>query len=210
MKSFEQRKKLIIEILIENENIINVDTLCDILNVSKKTLYNDIVKINFGLTKEKSQVLLQNKNVTFHTSFDKTYWHTFLKMDATIDEKDKLQLILLITDEYITQDKLAEQMFISRSKVTKLIKLIELEPLVWNNKKNNGIKIQGAVLDKHCKIIEILEEYIDDYNYIDSTKQVYKYDQALKFVIACSSATAFSKEIGSNNKIINLFNKLQI
>jgi hypothetical protein len=153
------------------------------------------------ILKYDSQLKLKHKQLYLETNYNKIDWYNILQLEAVIDEKDKILIILLTNSKTLTTNQIANEMYISKSKVEKLIKTINILPLEWNNKRNNGISIKGTNIDKYIKLTDIIIHYTDDLNYLQTTNLIFK-----KLINYKYSEDEYGKIKIMHDNYMNIFN----
>ena len=168
----ENRNRLILELIIKNGSKFNFLELSKKLEITEKTLNTDIKKINQFLKIYESELIIKNKYILLNSMYGKIDWINILKINSNISDADRIMVTLLLEKNTITIGEIAENTYLSRSKVEKILKSFDIKPLTWNNKRNSGLNICGSDLMKLILCIDILESYVDDLNYIVTTKLV--------------------------------------
>lgn len=172
-------RKLLMLSALEKNNVSIID-LSNALSVSEKTIKNEIQILNHML-KDGAYIYLKNGIISLFIYNFKNY--NFLKNQNIISSADftspKIRVLYIIkrllNDGYIQMDDLADEMHISKSTLSKDIKLanqgLENHSLNISGKPNVGISLYGNELDKRYFIIENGYDYVinevrfeDEYN----------------------------------------------
>lgn len=149
---------------------IPLEELVDYFHISEKTLRNDIQCINDILVHHGGRVERMRKKGYYIITLDSSRYHEFLdnnKEQSKSDDLDNAQKritfmlqYLIFRDDYITQDELAEMMYVSRNTILNYIKsikiMIEEYRLQLESKTNLGIRILGDEESKRCCFMELI------------------------------------------------------
>ena len=222
MNNLTKRNIKLLKILYDAGDYISSIRLADELDISIRTVKSEIKSINaiisltnsFIISKYGKGYLLKLSN-----QFDKSlvegkrYNHFF---DSNQDRIIYILRKLLLADNYIKIEKLADDLYISRGLLTKILKDVRSQLIRFRlsivNKPNYGILIKGNEKDKRLAIsdyffhsdIELNAEYLKDFSKVGYNKQknrdLFKYiDEILyKYKIDLS-------EYSVNNLIVHLY-----
>ena len=222
MNNLTKRNIKLLKILYDAGDYISSIRLADELDISIRTVKSEIKSINaiisltnsFIISKYGKGYLLKLSN-----QFDKSlvegkrFNHFF---DSNQDRIIYILRKLLLADNYIKIEKLADDLYISRGLLTKILKYVRSQLIRFRlsivNKPNYGILIKGNEKDKRLAIsdyffhsdIELNTEYLKDFSKIGYNKQknrdLFKYiDEILyKYKIDLS-------EYSVNNLIVHLY-----
>ena len=222
MNNLTKRNIKLLKILYDAGDYISSIRLADELDISIRTVKSEIKSINaiisltnsFIISKYGKGYLLKLSN-----QFDKSlvegkrFNHFF---DSNQDRIIYILRKLLLADNYIKIEKLADDLYISRGLLTKILKDVRSQLIRFQlsivNKPNYGILIKGNEKDKRLAIsdyffhsdIELNTEYLKDFSKIGYNKQknrdLFKYiDEILyKYKIDLS-------EYSVNNLIVHLY-----
>lgn len=222
MNNLTKRNIKLLKILYDAGDYISSIRLADELDISIRTVKSEIKSINaiialtnsFIISKYGKGYLLKLSN-----QFDKSlvegkrFNHFF---DSNQDRIIYILRKLLLADNYIKIEKLADDLYISRGLLTKILKDVRSQLIRFRlsivNKPNYGILIKGNEKDKRLAIsdyffhsdIELNTEYLKDFSKIGYNKQknrdLFKYiDEILyKYKIDLS-------EYSVNNLIVHLY-----
>ncbi|MDE6181680.1 MAG: HTH domain-containing protein, partial [Eubacteriales bacterium] len=173
---------------IYKEKIIPIENLCNLLNITDRTIRTDIQTINTILQNNGATIKLKRKCGYYIEILDNEKFNIFLEklshqnkssleLDSSKERTKYLLNILLYSNDYISLDTLCEQIFVSTNTLKNYIKSLNNIFLKYNleiiNKSNLGIKIIGSEDNKRkCLMDNILSK--DFQNYITSfTKEEY-------------------------------------
>lgn len=222
MNNLTKRNIKLLKILYDAGDYISSIRLADELDVSIRTVKSEIKSINaiisltnsFIISKYGKGYLLKLSN-----QFDKSlvegkrFNHFF---DSNQDRIIYILRKLLLADNYIKIEKLADDLYISRGLLTKILKDVRSQLIRFRlsivNKPNYGILIKGNEKDKRLAIsdyffhsdIELNAECLKDFSKVGYNKQknrdLFKYiDEILyKYKIDLS-------EYSVNNLIVHLY-----
>ena len=222
MNNLTKRNIKLLKILYDAGDYISSIRLADELDISIRTVKSEIKSINaiialtnsFIISKYGKGYLLKLSN-----QFDKSlvegkrFNHFF---DSNQDRIIYILRKLLLADNYIKIEKLADDLYISRGLLTKILKDVRSQLIRFQlsivNKPNYGILIKGNEKDKRLAIsdyffhsdIELNTEYLKDFSKVGYNKQknrdLFKYiDEILyKYKIDLS-------EYSVNNLIVHLY-----
>ena len=222
MNNLTKRNIKLLKILYDAGDYISSIRLADELDISIRTVKSEIKSINaiialtnsFIISKYGKGYLLKLSN-RFDKSLveGKRFNHFF---DSNQDRIIYILRKLLLADNYIKIEKLADDLYISRGLLTKILKDVRSQLIRFQlsivNKPNYGILIKGNEKDKRLAIsdyffhsdIELNTEYLKDFSKIGYNKQknrdLFKYiDEILyKYKIDLS-------EYSVNNLIVHLY-----
>ena len=222
MNNLTKRNIKLLKILYDAGDYISSIRLADELDISIRTVKSEIKSINaiialtnsFIISKYGKGYLLKLSNQFDKSLVDgKRFNHFF---DSNQDRIIYILRKLLLADNYIKIEKLADDLYISRGLLTKILKDVRSQLIRFRlsivNKPNYGILIKGNEKDKRLAIsdyffhsdIELNTEYLKNFSKIGYNKQknrdLFKYiDEILyKYKIDLS-------EYSVNNLIVHLY-----
>lgn len=165
-----QRLQDIFQHIHSQKNPVPLQALVAIFHISERTLRTDITNINLDLRshgafidriRKKGYFISIQDTMRFASFLDQIQEHTH---SDDLDNAQKrihyvLQL-LLFENDYITQDNLADRMFVSRNTILNYMKTIKdilhTYQLTLDSKTNLGIKIVGSEQQKRICFMEVL------------------------------------------------------
>lgn len=164
---------------IKSNKYTSVNELESLLNITDRTIRNDILEINNELEKNGAIIKLKRNHGYYISILDSQKYDAFIEEIESEDDnvslldsfEDRIKSILyrlLSTNEYITMDELAESVFISKNTLNKYIKnikeIIGKYDLEYITKLNAGIKIIGSEDSKRkCIFDNVLYTDFDHY-----------------------------------------------
>ena len=148
-----KKNNQIISILAKEKRSITSDELSRKLNVSSRTIKRTIWDID-EILKENGAKIISSKSGYQLEVFNNKEFKNFLKgqkrlsKDLRIDNEIVLHILeLLFVNEYITQDELSFNLYISRSSLNKYIKhvksVLEKEKIILSNRPHYGYYLLG-------------------------------------------------------------------
>lgn len=165
---------------ISNHHYISPRNLSTLLNVTERTIRSDIQALNDILNSHGAIIKLKRKNGYYIEISDQALYDQFLNCSASLKKnsiildssQDRIKYVLntlLYQQDYISLDKLAECVYISRNTLQNYIKtikdILKKYNLEYISKYQYGVKIIGNEEDKRkCLIDNILTR--DNQNYI--------------------------------------------
>ena len=169
MKGLNPRQKKLIYLLVQNENYLPVSFYSEKLEKSSRTIYSDLDKIQKLLPKE--QLVLEKKprigiqlRGTVEAKLQFLEQITGISTTAVAESQERQWLItkqLLIDEETVTQQMLAQQFHVSPSSiVSDLEKIIEKYRLTLEPSKR-GTKIVGSEEEIQNSLFRFCEDYLD-------------------------------------------------
>ncbi len=161
---FTSRESEIIICLQEQE--ISINQLATEFNVSTKTIKSDLKRINDKIISYDSKILADGPVVRFKSIYPSVHWKNIVRLNRTIEEEDLIFLKLLFKSEFISISDFADELYISKSKLEKLLLVSPNLNQHITKKRNLGIKIELVEADKISLAISILLPYVDDLNYL--------------------------------------------
>lgn len=168
MYTLNERQVRVVELLLKKDN--TKKEMLELLQVSEKTLRSDINTINNLLSEHESGIENEDNVLHFKSIYDEIYWINFLRLNQRVGIEDLIKLKLLLKDEYCTLNDLAEELYISKSKLEKELNKLDFRDVGLVKIRNRGIKVNGELQERLFEFISIIRKYIDDVNYLVSTK----------------------------------------
>lgn len=168
MYTLNERQVQVVESLLKKDN--TKKEMLELLEVSEKTLKSDINAINNLLSEHESGIESKDNVLHFRSIYDEIYWVNFLKLNQRIRINDLVKLKLLLKEEFCTLNDLAEESYISKSKLEKELNKLDFGGVGLVKVRNRGIKVGGELQERLFEFISIIRKYIDDVNYLVSTK----------------------------------------
>lgn len=165
-----QRLTEILAYLQKKSSPVSLSELVTYFQVSERTLRNDIQNINAVLISHgalidrirKKGYFISIRNEQQYASFLQTN-HNAAQAENLDNASKRIQYILqylLFHDDYITQDALAEQIYVSRNTIINYLKTIRIMiceyQLTLVSKVNLGIRIQGSEVAKRACFMELI------------------------------------------------------
>ncbi len=167
---FNLRELKIINLL--QANSYPTKEMAELLNVSTKTLKSDIEHINNVLVEYQSQIVVVDKMISFSSIYPVAHWKNIVRLNMTASEEDIILIRMLSKFEFIPMVDLASELYISKSKLEKIIATSPKLNKYLNKKRNVGIGIEADV-DKRIQIcLEVLLPYVDDLNYLVTARAI--------------------------------------
>lgn len=163
-----KREILIMQILFQGQT--SLDEMCKRLKISEKTLRNEIKKINSSVSSYETMISIRQGIAKFESVYSIVHWRNILKLNLAISDEDYVFLKLAFKNEWISMADFASEIYISKAK---LEKLIYYSPLLKNSVKgirNLGIRLKLEHFEKINSIINVLLPYIDDLNYLVTSR----------------------------------------
>lgn len=145
---------------------VAVEEIARINNVSKRTVKSDIISLNNKIAEYDSKIILESGILRFKTIYSSVHWKNIVRLNLSIEEVDLILLKLLFKTDYIAMSDFATELYMSKSK---LEKLIVTNPTLNENiikKRNVGIAIEANSEKKLLLAISTLIKYVDDLNYL--------------------------------------------
>ncbi len=169
MKGLNPRQKKLIYLLVQNENYLPVSFYSEKLEKSSRTIYSDLDKIQKLLPKE--QLVLEKKprigiqlRGTVEAKLQFLEQITGISTTSVAESQERQWLItkqLLIDEETVTQQMLAQQFHVSPSSiVSDLEKIIEKYRLTLEPSKR-GTKMVGSEEEIQNSLFRFCEDYLD-------------------------------------------------
>lgn len=145
---------------------IEIETLANKFAVSTKTIKNDISSINNKISCFDSELKINKTRVSFDSIYPSVHWKNIVKLNMSIEEEDLIFLKLLFKDNYVPMSDFAAQLYISKSKLEKMIATSPHLDQYVSKKRNVGIKVELELEAKISLAIACLLPYVDDLNYL--------------------------------------------
>lgn len=200
---YEENRLARILNIMEQKQSVTVDYLSEKMDVSSKTIKNDIKEINNSL---KGHAIIENKNNSYIlyifdiSQYEQLKNEVYMHDDFMNSPNSRTVFImqkLMNTDCPYLTDELAYDMNIGRTTVNgdlkKLRKMLEGYNIQIEGKTNTGISLKGNELDIRFFILEnmyegIYKKYPIDLDLIDAIKEI-----ALKYELDSVSVEYFIK-----------------
>lgn len=200
---YEENRLARILNIMEQKQSVTVDYLSEKMDVSSKTIKNDIKEINNSL---KGHAIIENKNNSYIlyifdiSQYEQLKNEVYMHDDFMNSPNSRTVFImqkLMNTDCPYFTDELAYDMNIGRTTVNgdlkKLRKMLEGYNIQIEGKTNTGISLKGNELDIRFFILEnmyegIYKKYPIDLDLIDAIKEI-----ALKYELDSVSVEYFIK-----------------
>lgn len=174
----------LLKYFIHHKGYIDASTLGKLFQISERTLRNDIRNLNDEIQIYHAQVMMKrNEGYFLYTEGEQAR----LQLETAITEKvdyldsaDKrinhLIIKMLYCDAFITQDILADEVFVSTNTIINYLKTIRIilstYTLSLQTKANLGYKIIGSELDKRRCIIDLITTNYHQYSFSFSKEQI--------------------------------------
>lgn len=159
---------------VRQDNIVSASQLSSLLNITDRTIRSDVQAINEVLNEHGAQIKLKRKAGYYIEVIDQDKYNTFLhsikqtrvsnlELDSSQDRIKYLLNLLLYSDEYMTLDDLADNIYVSKNTLQNYIKTLKnifsKYNLEYISKANVGIKIIGNEDDKRKCLVENVLSY---------------------------------------------------
>ena len=167
---FNEREKLILQVLLKNNEQLSIKEIAKATKIKERTLYREIKNLesslqalDIDLIKEKSKYYLSG-NIE---SLDSTQFETSFE-DYAYSAETRLNLILcfIILNEDTSIKDISEKLMLSYNTVASIVptieKILEDYKLSLVRKKGQGIEIVGKEIDRRILLISLLCNEISD------------------------------------------------
>lgn len=159
---------------VRQDNIVSASQLSVLLNITDRTIRSDIQAINEILEKNGAKIKLKRKAGYYIEINDQEKYNTFLcsikqtrtsnlELDSSQDRIKYLLNLLLYSDEYMSLDDLADNIYVSKNTLQNYIKTLKAIFSKYNleyiSKTNVGVKIIGNEDDKRKCLVENVLSY---------------------------------------------------
>lgn len=159
---------------IRQNNIVSAKQLSSLLKITDRTIRSDIQTINGVLEKNGAQIKLKRKAGYYIEINDHKVYQEFLntlkqtqtnnlELDSSQDRIKYLLNLLLYSDQYITLDDLADDIYVSKNTLQNYIKTLKgifsKYDLEYISKTNIGVKVIGNEDDKRKCLVENVLSY---------------------------------------------------
>lgn len=178
------RLEELLEYFITQKDYIAVTTLEKQFKVSQRTLRNDIRNLNEELEVFHAQILMKRR-VGYYLDVD--YADARVNLERMLKEKTKqldstdkrihhLIIKMLYSNAYLSQDQLADEVFVSTNTIINYLKTIRIilseYDLNLKTKANWGYIITGEELDKRRCIIDLITSNYQYFAFSFSKEQI--------------------------------------
>lgn len=159
---------------IRQNDIVSANHLSSLLKITDRTIRSDIQTINEILEKNGAKIKSKRKAGYYIEINDQEKYNAFLssikqtrtsnlELDSSQDRIKYLLNLLLYSDEYMTLDDLADNIYVSKNTLQNYIKTLKAIFSKYNleyiSKTNVGIKIIGNEDDKRKCLVENVLSY---------------------------------------------------
>ena len=209
------RLQEIFTFLASQKGPISPEELARKFHISKRTLRNDIRILNEELAPWNAKILMKRGNgYTLEISEDSLILlQNDTTPDGSLDSVDKrinhIIIYMLYSDDFKTQDDLANEVFVSINTIISYLKTVRLilqkYDLTLKNKPNVGYKIEGSEMNKRNCIIDLVTSNYNAYvSKFSNEQQALLKD--LEFEQIQELVTDFNKKNGMHFSDYNLRN----
>lgn len=154
---------------IRQNDLVSAKHLSSLLKITERTIRSDIQTINEIIKDKGAQIKLKRKAGYYIEINDQEKYHTFLssieqintinpELDTSQDRIKYLLNLLLYSDEYMTLDDLADNIYVSKNTLQNYIKTLKnifsKYNLEYISKTNAGVKVIGNEDDKRKCLVE--------------------------------------------------------
>lgn len=150
----------------------SIKEMSDLLNINPKTLKADIEHINNSLVEYQSEIKITQKIVSFSSIYPVAHWKNIVRLNMTASEEDIILVRILSKIEYIPMVDIANELYISKSKLEKIIATSPKLNKYLDKKRNVGIGIQADIDERIRICLEVLLPYVDDLNYLVTARAI--------------------------------------
>ena len=178
------RLKDLLDCFLASEDFINQKQLVEQFNISSRTLRNDIHILNEEIRKFNVQIItVRNKGYTLKGNKQDIYNLKKLKnnnsdfqlLDSSERRINHLILKLLYSENYISPDDMADDVFVSINTIINYVKTIRIILAKYNltllNKANLGYIVKGNEVDKRKCIFNLMTSEYQSYELTFSNQQ---------------------------------------
>lgn len=185
------KQKILLEKLIEEKDYVTSETLGSLLEVSSRTIRNDLKKMEDTLIDNGAEIISKPKHgiclkINNNEKFYKFYNGLDIKnkeeVPSTSEERIQYLLeYLLARDTYVKLDDLSERLYISKTTLSQDLKTVRELLKEYNitlvQKPNYGIKIEGQEFDlrmciANSIIAKLNKNRLEDRNYTDYIRRI--------------------------------------
>lgn len=173
----------LLKYFLTHKDYISPSILVRHFQISERTLRNDIRELNDGLKKEQAQILmkrgagyyldLRDPSLAFH--LEESVNQKQDQLDSVDSRINHLIIKMLYANDYLSQDDLADEVFVSVNTIINYLKTIRVilsrYHLTLQNKANLGYLVIGKELDKRTCIIDLLTSNAQPYAFQFSGEQ---------------------------------------
>ncbi|MGL5353547.1 MAG: helix-turn-helix domain-containing protein, partial [Clostridium sp.] len=166
------------------DNYINSNYLAEKLGVSSRTIKRDVKELLGIVERNGATIEASNQGykivVNDDELYDKYINETFKNGEAVSNKQDNITKIveLILTNKFINQDRISDELFISRSTISKLMikvkSLLGEYGILLNNKPHYGYILEGdEIAIRNCMVKYLSES--DENNNIKVSSFLYGY-----------------------------------
>lgn len=168
---------------ITHQEVVETNKLAKEFNISTRTLRNDIQYMNQTLQPYQLQII-RKRNAGYRLEGEQQQITKILADLATSDEDqldsadrriNHLITKMLYTNQYLSMDDLADEVFVSTNTITNYLKTIRIilqqYQLTLQTRSNWGYRIEGEELNKRQCIIDLITSNYNHYAFQFSNEQ---------------------------------------
>lgn len=157
--------------ILEDPQFYTIDKLAEIMNRSERTIYKDLVDINYYFSKYKINAIVLNDRGEIHLDsrerLHEFLWRKIKFADFELNTEERNTLVtclLLLSDGYITIQKITDLLYCSRSTVLKDMNKIkdelkseEIHVVAYTNK---GFKVESEEVRLREKFVKLCKKHV--------------------------------------------------
>ncbi|MGX7111937.1 BglG family transcription antiterminator [Gemella cuniculi] len=208
---FSEREKLILQILLKNNEALSIKEIAKATKIKERTLYREIKNLEDSLNslgvelvKEKSKYLIQGNKSSLDSSLFETNFE-----DHAYSTETRLNLILcfLILNEDTSIKEISEKLMLSYNTVASTIVTVEKILIDYKlkliRKKGQGIEIIGGEVERRTLLVSLLCNEIGDEEFFTriNKKETLSSNPFIKFL-----NFDFLSELFNKNRELEIFN----
>ncbi len=164
------REAQLIRLLLNDSQ--SLKQMSEKFKISTKTLHGDIRNINIKLSSFDTEIEIYGNIVQFNSIYSNVHWLNLLSLNMVIEEEDLMILKLLFKKDYVLLIDFAQELYMSKSKLEKMLACSQILNEYIIKKRNLGVKVDLDNIDKLNLSIAILMPYVDDLNYLVTARSL--------------------------------------
>ena len=171
MMELSYRQYKILSVILQSKGYVTSKVLTDSLNITRRTLINDIKTINSN----NKYIDSDNKGYFINKEFHQEIEDLLLFYQEEENNNTEILKLLLTSREKINMNHLQDQFYMSKSSLQKCIHYLDnilSEYILTIKKQNNFLIIEGDEFNKRCLMAKMIhresESFFDDINNFSS------------------------------------------
>lgn len=195
-----KRQSEILKVLYRNHSFMTFAEIAEQMNVSVKTVRNDVVSLKEYLLSQNAGTIETKPHAGIKLNMTESEWNNLSKEDE-IEEKEIIFFILrhLMKNGSLTAQRLSEQYYIGRSRIDKILDFVSdwfyENHILFERRRGKGISIQYSEFNYRLASLELYNEYIPLYSeLVHAGMPKYTFMTEKEYTAMCASLSGFEAD----------------